>query len=140
MKTENTNYKAAVALALATAFILFWVIGAVGVLGADGDPADSMYIGVVAVGIIGAIIARFRPPGMARAMIATALAQAVVAVIALIIGKQDAPYMSVFEILWLNGFFVALFLGSARLFQKAARQQTHACGLSKDTRGDYPTS
>ena len=121
MKTENTNYKAAVALALATAFILFWVIGAVGVLGADGDPADLMYIGVVAVGIIGAIIARFRPPGMARAMIATALAQAVVAVIALIIGKQDTPYMSVFEILWLNGFFVALFLGSARLFQKAVR-------------------
>ena len=122
MKTENTNYKTALVLAIATALILFWVIGAVGVLGADGDPADLMYIGVLAVGVTGAIIVRFQPMGMARAMIATALAQTLVTVIALIIGKQDAPYMSVFEIVSLNGFFVTLFLGSARLFQKSARE------------------
>jgi len=122
MKTENTNYKTALVLAIATVLILFWVIGAVGVLGADGDPADLMYIGVLAVGVTGAIIVRFQPMGMARAMIATALAQTLVTVIALIIGKQDAPYMSVFEIVSLNGFFVTLFLGSARLFQKSARE------------------
>ena len=122
MQTGNTSYKAAVALAVVTVVILFWVIGAVGVLGADGDPADLMYIGVLAVGITGAIIVRFQPMGMARAMIAMALAQALVTVIALIIGKQDAPYMSVFEIVSLNSFFVSLFLGSARLFQKAARE------------------
>ncbi|MCH2461354.1 MAG: hypothetical protein MK239_10015 [Gemmatimonadetes bacterium] len=122
MQTGNTSYKAAVALAVATVLILFWVIGAVGVLGADGDPADLMYIGVLAVGITGAIIVRFQPMGMARAMIVMALAQALVTVIALIIGKQDAPYMSVFEIVSLNSFFVSLFLGSARLFQKAARE------------------
>ena len=122
MKTENTNYKTALVLAVATALILFWVIGAVGVLGADGDPADLMYIGVLAVGVTGAIIVRFQPMGMARAMIATALAQTLVTVIALIIGKQDAPYMSVFEIVSLNGFFITLFLGSARLFQKSARE------------------
>ena len=122
MKTENANYKTALVLAIATVLILFWVIGAVGVLGADGDPADLMYIGVLAVGVTGAIIVRFQPMGMARAMIATALAQTLVTVIALIIGKQDAPYMSVFEIVSLNSFFVSLFLGSARLFQKAARE------------------
>ena len=126
MKTGNTTYKWAVGVALATAFILVWVIGAVGVLGADGDPADLMYIGVLAVGIIGAIIARFQPHGMARALFATALAQALVAVIALIAGLQHAPYMSVSEILGLNGFFVALFLGSAGLFRKVAREQTPA--------------
>ena len=122
MQTGNTSYKAAVALVVVTVVILFWVIGAVGVLGADGDPADLMYIGVLAVGITGAIIVRFQPMGMARAMIVMALAQALVTVIALIIGKQDAPYMSVFEIVSLNSFFVSLFLGSARLFQKAARE------------------
>ena len=122
MQTGNTSYKAAVALAVATVLILSWVIGAVGVLGADGDPADLMYIGVLAVGSTGAIIVRLQPMGMARAMIVMALAQALVTVIALIIGKQDAPYMSVFEIVSLNSFFVSLFLGSARLFQKAARE------------------
>lgn len=119
---RSKTYKWAVGLALATAFILVWVIGAVGALGADGDPADLMYIGVFAVGIIGAIIARFRPHGMARTMLATALAQMLVAVIALIAGQQHLPYMSVVEILALNGFFAALFVESANLFRDAARE------------------
>ncbi len=123
MKTGNTAYKAAVGLAIATPLLLVWVIGAVGVLGVDGDPADLMYIGVLVVGIIGAIIARFQPHGMARALFATALAQALVAVIALILGMHQAPYSSVGEILGLNGFFVALFLGSAWLFRNAARER-----------------
>jgi hypothetical protein len=72
---------------------------------------------VLAVGIIGAIIARFQPHGMARALFATALAQALVAVIARIAGMQRASYSSVSEILGLNGFFVALFVGSAWLFR-----------------------
>ncbi len=121
MKNGNTSYKAAVGLAIATPLLLVWVIGAVGVLGVDGDPEDLMYVGVLAVGIIGAIIARFQPHGMARALFATALAQALVAVIALILGMHQAPYSSVIEILGLNGFFVALFLGSAWLFRNAAR-------------------
>jgi hypothetical protein len=48
---------------------------AVGVIGTEDDPANLMYVGVLAVGIIGAIIARFRPHGMARTLFATALAQ-----------------------------------------------------------------
>ena len=122
----NTAYKFAVGLALATPFLLAWMIGAVGVLGRAGDRADLMYIGVFAVGIMGAIIARFQPHGMARALFATALAQALVAVIALIAGMHQAPYSSVGEILGLNGFFVALFLGSAWLFRNAARERTPA--------------
>ena len=66
-----------------------------------------MYVGVLAVGVVGAVIARFRPNGMARALLATALAQALVAVIALIAGKHQLPLSSVSEILGLNGLFVA---------------------------------
>jgi hypothetical protein len=86
-----------------------------------------MYFGVLAVGIIGAIVARFRVPGMARALLATALAQALVAVIALIIGL-GSPWSppGVLGTLILNGFFAALFVGSALLFRYAAREQTPA--------------
>jgi hypothetical protein len=76
---------------------------------------------VLAVGII----ARFQPHGMARALFATALAQALVAVIALIFGL-GSPWSGPGEILALNGFFVALFLGSALLFRHAAREQPPA--------------
>ena len=119
-KTGNTAYRAAVGVALAAAFILVWVNLAVGVIGTERDDANLMYGGVLAVGIIGAIIARFQPDGMARALFATALAQALVAVIALLAGL-GSPWSGPGEILILNGFFVALFVGSAWLFRKAAR-------------------
>jgi hypothetical protein len=45
-----------------------------------------------------------------------------VTVIALIAGKQHAPGSSVPELVGLNGFFVALFIASAWLFQHAARK------------------
>jgi hypothetical protein len=116
--TGSTSYRAAVGVALATAFILVWMNLAVGIIGDEGNPANWMYGGVLAVGIMGAIMARFQPHGMARALVGTALAQALVAVIALIAGLGYT--------LILTGFFVALWLTSARLFRKAAREQSPA--------------
>ena len=126
---ETDSYRFATILALATAFILVWLIGAVGVIGVEGDPFDLMYFGVLAVGLIGAIAARLQPHGMARALFATAFAQALVALVALIVGKHQSSVSSVPEILILNGFFIALFLGSARLFWNAARQENSADDL-----------
>ncbi len=118
-------YRAAVGVALAAASLLIWLTGAVGIIGSEDNNANSMYFGVLAVGIIGAIIARFRPNGMARALFSTALAQALVAVIALLFGL-GFPWGPPGEILGLNGFFVALFVGSALLFRYAAREQPPA--------------
>jgi predicted membrane channel-forming protein YqfA (hemolysin III family) len=120
MRTENTTYRFAVGVALAAALILIWLSLGVGIIGKDGDPANLMYFGVLAVGVIGALIARFRPVGMARALLATALAQALVAAIALIAGLGQ-PWSGPLELSALNGFFVALFVASAWLFRKAAR-------------------
>ncbi|WP_437967879.1 hypothetical protein WMF04_00655 [Sorangium sp. So ce260] len=113
--TGSSAYRAAVGVALAAAFILVWMNLAVGIIGNEENPANLMYGGVLAVGIVGAILARFQPRGMGRALVATALAQALVAVIALIAGLGYT--------LILTGFFVALWLTSARLFQRAAREQ-----------------
>ena len=125
-KASNIVYRAAVAVALAAAFLLVWITGAVGIIGDSGDPANTMYIGVLAVGIVGAIVARLRPHAMARALFATALAQASVAVIALIFGLGSGNPPGVLGILILNGFFVGLFVGSALLFRNAGREQPPA--------------
>jgi hypothetical protein len=99
-------------------FLLVWVNGAVGL---SDSAADVLFFLLVpAVAIIGALIARFRPRGMARAMFATALVLTSVAVTALIAGIVPA-YNSTFEILGIAGFFAALFVGSALLFREAAR-------------------
>jgi hypothetical protein len=79
-----------------------------------------MYLGVIAVGMTGTAIARLRPHGMVRAVAAMAVAQAGVAGIALAARMDRYPESSVLEILGVNGFFIALFLGSAFLFQRAA--------------------
>lgn len=124
-KAGKTAYRAALGIALAVAFILVWISLGIGIIGADGDPANLMYFGVIAVGIIGAAIARLRPQGMARALVATALAQGLVGVFALIAGL-GLPWSGPAEILGLTGIFVALWLIPAWLFQKAAREQSTA--------------
>lgn len=118
--TGETAYRAAVGLALGSALLLGWVNGAVGIIGSEDNKANLMYGGVLVVGAIGAVMARFKPEGMARALFATALAQVLVAVIALV-GRMGSPDSGPLEILTINGFFVALFVGSAVLFSKATR-------------------
>jgi hypothetical protein len=65
-------------------------------------------------------------------LLATALATGLVAVIALIAGKHEAPISSVWEILGLNGMFAALFIGSAWLFRHAARTERPADAGARD--------
>ena len=116
--TDNRAYRAAVGVALAASFILVWINLAVGIIGSEDNPANLMYWGVLAVAIVGAVIARFRPGGMACALFATALAQGLVAVIALIAGLGFTGPITV--------FFAGLWLASAWLFRKAAREQDPA--------------
>jgi hypothetical protein len=56
---------------------------------------------------------------MARAMLATALAQAAVTAIALIAGMRQNTGSAVSELARLNGFFVALWIAPALLFRRA---------------------
>ena len=116
---SNTAYRLTVSLVLVTAFVIVWLNAAAGLIGIeDDDPANLLYVGVLAIGFIGAIIARFQPRGLARALFATALAQALVGAIAL---KLPNTASSV-QIVILHGVFVALFAGAAFLFRYAARK------------------
>ena len=122
--TGNIAYRAAVGVALVAAFILIWMNLAVGIIGSEDNPANLMYGGVLAVALLGALVVRFRPHGMARTLAATALAQALVGAIALIagLGSTGANWPGVIVVL--TGFFAALWLLSAWLFRKAAQEQT----------------
>ncbi len=124
--TRNIAYRSAVGVAVVAAFILIWMNLAVGIIGSEDNPANLMYGGVLAVAVLGALLVRFRPHGMARALAATALAQVLVGVIALIagLGSTGANWPRVIVVL--TGFFAALWLISAWLFRKAAREQASA--------------
>lgn len=119
--TRNHAYRAGVGAALAAAFLLIWINAAVGIIGSEDNPLNLLYAGVLAIALAGAIGAGFQPRGMARAMIAAAGALGLIAVLAVIAGRNDPP--GAMGLVLLNGFFVALFLGAAWLFRKAARDQ-----------------
>jgi hypothetical protein len=125
---DTAAYRIAVGLAVATALVLVWVNAAVGIIGHD-ESFNLMYFGVLAIGIVGALIARLRPQGMARVLFAVAIAQIMVPVIVAMIPNLRGSLMEppgVVGVFGLNAFFAALWIGSAWLFRKAARQQTAA--------------
>lgn len=106
-------HRAGVLVALGAAFLLVWGNLAVGFIGSEDNPANLMFLGVLAVGGIGALIARVRPRGMVWAMSATACAQVWVAIVAFALGLG-----SIFA---LTAVFAALWLISAWLFSLAGR-------------------
>jgi hypothetical protein len=121
-------YRAAVALAVATALVLVWVNAAVGIIG-DDESFNLMYFGVLAIGIGGALIARLKPQGMALALFAMAIAQMLVPLIVLAIPNLRGALWEppgLVGIFVLNAFFALLWIGSAWLFRKAVRNQAPA--------------
>ncbi len=116
-KTGSWAYSAGAIVAAGTAFLLFLVNGAVGFIGNESDPVNLVFFGVLTVAFGGAIIVRFRPEGMARAMAVTAGAQ----VAAGALGVMMVPDVRGF--LLGTAMFVPLWLLSSRLFARAAREE-----------------
>lgn len=122
-RSGSTAYRLGAGFALAAAFLLVWVNGAVGIIGSENEDANMMYFGVLFIAMIGAGVSRFRARGLARTMAATAFAQVLVAVIALAFGFGETGPIWPRDILFLTVFFAALWLISARLFSNAARER-----------------
>lgn len=116
--TRNTAYRAAAGVALTAAFLLVWINLAVGVIGVEDNPANLMFAGVLAIGVASGAMARFHAAGMARALMATAAAQAAVAAIVVALGLGDELNV----VLGTTLLFGTLWLTSAWLFHRAAGQ------------------
>lgn len=113
----NWACAAAVTVAVGTAFLLFLVNGAVGILGDEGNPVNLIFFGVIAVAVGGAVIVRLRPEGMARALAVTAATQ----IVAGMIGAALVPDIRGFLVG--TALFTPLWLLAAALFRKAAGER-----------------
>lgn len=112
-------------MAIATALLLIWINGAVGIIGNEDNPANLLYGGVLLIGVSGVSIARLNPKGMAIALYITAFAQMLVPVIAFFIWPPSVISWSpsVPGVFVLSGFFATLFIISASLFLKASEKK-----------------
>ena len=125
-RTGSLAYRAAVGLVLIVWFLTLWLNGAVGIIGSEDNSANVMYAGVIAIAIIGAVIARFRPGGMARAMIGAALALVAIAAIVLVTGWGSEEPVWPWPVVIINGFMAALLVAAAMLFRYAAQENARA--------------
>lgn len=112
--------RAAFAVAVLGGFFVVWVNLAVGLVGDGDNPASLMFLGVPAVAVLGALIARGRPIGMVRAMLATAAVHAGIGVVAAIAGWGE-PHDGPVRVVAITAFFMLPWLLSALLFYRAAR-------------------
>lgn len=123
--TYNSNnwvFRAAVAIALGSGFLLIWSNAAVGIIGSENNDFNLLFYLVILVGLIGIFLSRLKPKGLAFTMIAMAITHAFITLFALITGMNKVPHSSVFEILGINGFFITLYLLSAILFYNAIKK------------------
>jgi hypothetical protein len=111
-KSGSLAYRFGAGLAVVAAFLTIWVNGAVGMIGSEGNPYNLLFGGVLLVALSGAIVARLEPAGMARAMVAAAIAQGMVGAIGLSTDLRGAVFSMAFAGLWLL---------AAALFWQAAR-------------------
>lgn len=117
-RSRDLLYRAGVALATLTAFLLVWVNLAVGFIG-DDNPANVLYLLMPLMGLVGAGFARFKPEGMSRTLFALAAAQMVIPVIAVTFWSADfAP--GVAPVFGLSAIFALMWMGAGLLIQQAS--------------------
>jgi hypothetical protein len=119
--SNSWSYRGAALLALLGGFLTVWANLAVGIVGSENNPANQLFFAALLVGIVGTIVARARAKGMALAMVATAAAQGAAFAIASM-GPTDEPTVKHGVEAIGTGVLAVLFLGSAALFRRAARE------------------
>ena len=113
------TYKTAVGLALVAAFVLGWA--AMVHMSETENPVNLLYFGVLAVGAVGAGLARLEARGMARVLFGMAASLAVAWVITQVL-SSDTPAGPVWNIGVMHGGFVLLFALAGLLFRHASLQ------------------
>lgn len=125
-RSRDGAYRAGAGIALFAVFLLVWINGAVGIIGSEREPANRLYGIVLLIALGGALLARFRPAGMARTLFATALAQTLVAAVALAMGWGRSGPIYPFDVLGVTAGLGVLFTGAGLLFRIAARRNLSA--------------
>jgi hypothetical protein len=115
--SANNAYRAAVVVAVASAFLQLWITLAVGIIGSENNPANWTYIAMVLIAISAAAVAQGKALLMARAMIVVLAMQALFSALHLI----DGHFTLVIDL-----FFGSLWFLSSRLFARAARETVTA--------------
>jgi len=115
----NLWYRIGAGIGIIGSFLLVWINLAVGIIGAESNPANLMYFAVLMFGVIGSLSARFKPQGMFKTTLTMAIAMLLIGVIAIFLDLDGYPVGLMRQVL-LNGFFAGVYAMSAGLFRLSA--------------------
>jgi hypothetical protein len=119
-RTPDRAYRFGAGLALLAVLALVWINGAVGLIGSEREPANRMYAVVLAIGVVGAALARLQARGLSRTLVIMAAAQAIIGSVALAMRWGTSGPIWPFDVLGLTVGFSGLFLTAALLFGRSA--------------------
>jgi hypothetical protein len=119
----NAAYRGGAGLALLGTLLVIWSNLAVGIVGSEHNPANQWFFAALLIGIAGGCIGRFRPKAMSIATAATALLLWTAFAVASMGGTDEPLVHHSVEFIG-TSIFALLFLGSAWLFRKAARDHS----------------
>lgn len=114
-------YRIGAGIAVFAAFFLVWVNLAVGIIGSEDNPANTLYALVVAVAVGGAFVSHARPRGMAWTFAGAAAVQVAIGVLALAAGWGEGSRIYPRDIVGATLVVTTLWLAAAGAFAVAAR-------------------
>jgi hypothetical protein len=113
----NWAYRAGVAVALISAFLLVW-----STIVRDDGTGEGFFLVIMAV-VVGGFACRFLADGMARTMLGVAIMQALFGIAIATAPSTADTHLGPSGFLLYNGFFAVLWLTSAGLFRRARQAE-----------------
>ena len=110
-------------MAVGTGFLTIWITLAVGIVGAEDNPQNILYFGIVGMAICVAVAALGDPRALARGMRATAVFQGLVCLLHVIDGIYPAVLI--------DGFLTMTWLTAGALFARAAKERETAARVTQ---------
>lgn len=118
--SADWSYRIGAGLAVLASVLLLWINGAVGIIGSEDNPANLLYLAVIASAFVGAVASRFRPDGLSLSMACAAALQALIGVLAVLGGWAEGSQNWPQSVIVLSAVFVLIWFASAALFRRAA--------------------
>ncbi|PZO77825.1 MAG: hypothetical protein DI632_07810 [Sphingomonas hengshuiensis] len=124
--STSLAYRGGTAIAVVAAFLVLWVNAAVGFFGSEDNDVNAIFGLTVLVAVVGTLLAGLRARGVAWAMLAAAATQLLVGLTGLAAGWAAPGLAGIRQTLGGTAFFCVLWLASAALFARAARQSAQS--------------
>ena len=101
---NNLAYVAGAIVAVGTGFVTIWANLAVGMILSERNPENLVFLGVIAIALVGGLITRFSARGLCRGTLAAGVVQGLIALVVAVAGLDDlytAMLIGAFALPWL---------------------------------------